>query len=174
MDKLFLTGEIQIGKSTAIYRALEMLQVEAGGFCTYFGDNRFTAAHALYMREASEAPQYDETHTVARFSPGQSPELDLHRFEEIGLSALENRRGAPLLLMDECGKLEREAVRFQAKVLSLLDAPIPILGVVRQDTAGWLDAIRHHPRVKLLTVTQENRESIPGEIVRLLSLYLAH
>lgn len=172
MDKLFLTGEIQIGKSTAIRRALEKLPVEVGGFCTYFGDDRFAAAHALYMREAGESPRYDEAHTVARFTTGQPPQFDLRRFEEIGLAALENRRGAPLIIMDECGKLERQALQFQAKVLALLDAPVPVLGVVRQDTAGWLDAIRSHPRVQLLTVTQENRDSVPQEIVRLLSPYI--
>lgn len=172
MIKLFLTGEIQIGKSTAVSRALEQLDVCPSGFRTYFGVDRHSAEHSLYMCPANEPPRCDEEHAIAEFSAGEWPRFNLAQFEKIGLSCLADRSDARLILMDECGKLERDALRFQNRVLELLDGNTPILGVVRQDTAGWLDGIRHHPQTVLLTVTRENRDVIPDEIVRLLRAVL--
>jgi nucleoside-triphosphatase len=40
MKHIFLTGEIQIGKSTVIKKTLTLLKLEYGGFCTYFGSDR--------------------------------------------------------------------------------------------------------------------------------------
>ncbi len=67
-----------------------------------------------------------------------------------------------LILMDECGYLERGALLFQDEVIRCLDSDTPVLGVVRLREGGWTERIRNHPRVKLLTVTEENRDNLPA------------
>ena len=69
-----------------------------------------------------------------------------------------------MLLMDECGRLEQRLPAFRQRVLELLDGSIPILGVVREDAMGWLEEIRRHPRVRLIPVTEENRDRRPEEL----------
>ena len=71
--------------------------------------------------------------------------------------------------MDELGFLERGALAFQCAVLDALDEDTPVLGVVRQGASGWLDALRRHERVEEITVTEENRDTLPGEIRKRLA-----
>lgn len=70
--------------------------------------------------------------------------------------------------MDECGRFEEQAVVFQSELFAALERDTPVLGVVRQGFHGWLDAIRSHPKVILLAVTEDNRDTLPGQIVGLL------
>ena len=44
---VFLTGELQVGKSTAIERALKRSGLRAGGFCTTFGALRHSSEKVL-------------------------------------------------------------------------------------------------------------------------------
>ena len=37
---LFLTGSVQIGKTTALNKTLELLKVTPGGFSAYIGEDR--------------------------------------------------------------------------------------------------------------------------------------
>ena len=70
----------------------------------------------------------------------------------------------PLIVLDECGRLEQKLPRFRARVLELLDGDTPILGVIRQDASGWLEDIRRHPGVRLVTVTLQNRDTLPQQL----------
>ncbi len=167
---IFLTGNVQAGKSTVLQRVLSSLDVPVGGFRTGFDEQRDQADRWLYMWDASEPPAKDEPHRIVRFADDK-PDVLISRFDEIGSSSLRRARenGARLIVMDECGRLERHAETFKQEVLSTLDGDIPVLGVVRQGYSGWLDEIRNHPRVTLLTVTEENRDELPGQILSLLS-----
>lgn len=41
---------------------------------------------------------------------------------------------------------------------------MPVLGAVRQDAMGWLEDIRNHPKVQLITVTEQNRNDLPLQL----------
>ena len=88
----------------------------------------------------------------------------LPRFEELGLQYLAQASAYPLIILDECGRLEQRFPRFCAQVLELLEGETPVLGVVRQDVMGWLEEIRHHPKVQLVTVTEQNRNELPQQL----------
>lgn len=159
----FLTGEIGIGKSTVVDRVLEQISTPVGGFRTGFGPDRGAARRSLYLWPAWEKACYDEAHAVACFHETGVIPLP-RRFSALGTAAL-SRADAALVIMDECGRLEEEALPFQRAILERLNRPIPVLGVVREGFPGWTKAIAHHPEVKLLTVTEENRDDLPGVIL---------
>lgn len=169
MTHIFLTGDIRIGKSTVIRKALLLLkppddagQTLFGGFRTYFGSDRTDPDRFLYMNGASSPPVYDEQHAVARFIKGRAPEAFPGRFDAMGVKLLyEARKNARVIVMDECGGLEREARAFQNAVLGTLEGGIPVLGVVKAGLTGWTDEIRRHPKVRLLTVDRDNRDMLP-------------
>lgn len=164
---IFLTGAVQVGKSTVIDKTLQLWGVTPGGFRTYFGADRSALRHQLYLCAGGEERPCDDAHAIAAFVPGSPPCLDVQRFEELALAALQNE-DAPLLLMDECGRLEQKATRFHKRVYALLEGDTPILGVLRQDADGWLDEIRRHPRVQVITVTEKNRSVLPQQLAALL------
>ena len=47
-----------------------------------------------------------------------------------------------------------------------LDGSTPILGVLQQAQSQFLDRIARHPRVTVLTVTEENRNTLAAELRR--------
>lgn len=162
---VFLTGDIQIGKSTIIRKVIHQLGVAPGGFTSGFGENRYKMNRSLYLNPAWKEPRFDEEHTVAVFSEGRPPCPSPQAFDRLGGMYLEQSRPwAKLLLMDEVGQLERDALSFQRAVLDQLDGPIPIIGVIKDVPCDWLDSIRNHARVTVIRVTRENRNELPGQL----------
>ena len=168
---IFLTGAVQSGKSTVIEKVLDALNVTVGGFRSGSGSgpDRHEADRWLYLWDAAGEAVYDEAHRVAHITPEDRQSFP-ERFDALGCDALRHAKdsGADLILMDECGFLERDAMEFQAEVLRALDGDTPVFGVVRLLSSGWTDSIRSHPKVTLITVTEENRDVLPEQIVFLL------
>ena len=164
---VFLTGNRQTGKSRAVRRAAEMLGRPCKGFLTCFL-TRERGSSSLYMVPPEEKDLRDEEHVVAVLEGGKMRPLT-ERFDTLGAQLLREARSHPeaLILMDECGHLEKNAMIFRQEILACLDGDIPVLGVLRRDQP-WHDFIKNHPKVRVLTLTEENREGIAEEITALL------
>jgi nucleoside-triphosphatase len=74
--------------------------------------------------------------------------------------------------MDELGYLERNALVFQQVVLDILARDIPVIGTMRMKDIPWHEPIKADPRVSLLKVTLENRDTLPRDIAALLSPFI--
>lgn len=173
MKHIFLTGEIQIGKSTVINKTLSLLNIPFGGFRTRFGPDRTSPERCLYIHEASEAPCFNDRHVVARFQKSAPPVALAPRFDTLGVGYLRQaRRSTKLIVMDECGSLERNALAFQAEILDTLEGGVPILGVIKLASAGWVDKLRVHKNVDLITVDVNNRDALPEYCRQRLRMYL--
>ena len=164
---VFVTGERQTGKSRAVRRAAEMLGRPCKGFLTCFL-TRERGTSSLYMVPPEERDLRDEEHMVAVLEDGRMRPLT-ERFDTLGARLLREARSHPeaLILMDECGHLEKNAMVFRKEILTCLDGDIPVLGVLRRDQP-WHDFIKRHPKVRVLTLTEENRAGIAEEITALL------
>lgn len=163
---IVLTGSIQVGKSTALRKALQALNMPICGFETRFADARGREGSRLLMQRAGAPPENEAESTVARFMEGRMVAFP-ERFDAIGCALLNNPNPtARLILMDECGYLEKDALGFRQAVLRALDGKRPVLGVVRQGAGGWTGQILQHPKVRLLTVTEQNRAFVPERIIR--------
>ena len=62
--------------------------------------------------------------------------------------------------MDELGPHEEQAAAFRQAVLRALDGDAPIIGVLQQAESAFLDRVAAHPGVRLITVTEENRDAL--------------
>ncbi|MGN1370489.1 MAG: formate dehydrogenase accessory sulfurtransferase FdhD [Aristaeellaceae bacterium] len=164
---VFLTGDRQVGKSTAVRAIVRALGLPVKGFVSDFAQGGHGGS--LFLMPADQPPRMDECHLVARREQGR---MTAHpgRFDQIGVPLLEEamRCSGGLILMDEIGHLEQDAAGFRDAIRRCLDGRTPVLGVLRRDVP-WHDAIKHHPHVRVLTVTQENREQIPHEAIDLLT-----
>jgi nucleoside-triphosphatase len=169
MKHIFLTGEIQIGKSTVVQKTLQLLNVKYGGFRTYFSADRSNPNRCLYMSDASLPVSYDDAHTVARFSPVLPLEIYPDRFDLLGAEYInEAGKTADLIVMDELGNLENAASRFQTAVLDALDGDVQILGVLKLSATGWVDKIKSHRKVEIVRVTEENRNKLAPNLRMLM------
>ncbi|MCR4600346.1 MAG: nucleoside-triphosphatase [Clostridia bacterium] len=162
MIHYFLTGEQQVGKSTIIDKVIKNTGARVGGFRTAFGPDRFSAEYKfLYMRDAAEEFVPDAEHAIARFSPeGIMPFTA--RFESSGLEIVNRAltEKPDIIILDECGRLESEALNFQEAVISTLDSGIPVLGVIPKRIPPWTRKMIYRDDVKVLEVTVENRNRL--------------
>ncbi|HJJ32910.1 MAG TPA: hypothetical protein O0X19_00810 [Methanocorpusculum sp.] len=161
---IFLTGERQIGKSTAVSKALQMLNVTPGGFRTAGANVKEDGSSDVMLYPAEMRPE--DGQKAAHRMPDKReayPEI----FDTYGASLL--KRPAKLILMDELGFLESDAKTFQQTVFETLDGATPVLGVIRNKKNAFLDAVRARDDIILLTVTKENRDFIPEKIVYFMS-----
>ena len=163
MKNIFLTGEIQVGKSTAINRALAAAGPQVEGFRTLGGPWDENGGSYVHMISADGTESMNsENRVFYRNLKNGHPIFRVFQdvFETRGPALLKPSPACELLLMDEIGIREAECRHFHAAVMQALEGEIPVLGVVQIRPGGFLDEIRNHPSVELITVTVENREQV--------------
>ncbi|MEG1662298.1 MAG: nucleoside-triphosphatase, partial [Clostridiales bacterium] len=157
---IFLTGEIQCGKTTIIHKVLALLpQIKATGCCTFslpLPDGTF-AVHLGYLN--APPPEAGDESTMVGLRLGQGgyrayPAV----FETWGVAVIANLGTPDVIVLDDLGGMENQAPRFQQAVLQLLEGDIPVLGVIKPRSLPLPDAVRTHPRVEVITGTVENRD----------------
>lgn len=136
--RLFLTGPIGCGKSTAIRQALGENLSKCGGFLT----RRYREP---YLHFTLESPGGEHKKTFLDFAIGK-PNVDLSVFSNVPL------RGKCLIL-DEIGGIELLNSDFVSALESALNSDIPILGVIKgEGPAGSL--------IETLGLTEEYRQAV--------------
>ena len=164
---VFLTGDRQIGKSRALNGALDLIGMPVYGFRTRFL-TRERGSSSLYMTPANNPEELSESAMVACLQDGKMRPLT-ERFDTLGAALLREARRHPegVILMDECGHLEKNAQVFQNEIQACLDGDIPVLGVLRRDQP-WHDFIKRHPKVLVLTVDEQNRVDMAERVAALI------
>ena len=152
-EHLFLTGEIQVGKSTLLRRFLAEKKQRIAGFRTVWSDGERRTLHLL---PCDGGVGCEEPGVAAPLSGNLVPRPVF--FARRGAVLL----GQPwdLLMMDELGFLESTAPAFRSAVLAALDGSIPVVGVIQPRHTEFLDAVRAHEGVHIVTVTVENRDTL--------------
>jgi len=139
--RLFLTGPIGCGKSTAISAALGEKITQCGGFLT----RRYREPQLHFTLESPDG-QYAET--FLDFPDGK-PRLNMDAFSRLGVSLLKG----DILVLDEIGGIELLDPNFTDALESVLKSNVPILGVIKG--AGPAGAL-----VKALGLTEEYERAV--------------
>lgn len=164
---LFLTGEKQAGKSTLLRRLIERRGLDCAGFETrpfFLGEEH----RGFTLHGRVDMPPFENDCIVCVRTAQRRSVPVLPVFNENGVVILQRSllSPAPYLLMDELGKLEREADAFCAQVFACLDGPKRVLGVLQQCDSPLINAIRVREDVCVLTVTRENRDALLEALIR--------
>jgi len=162
---VFLTGEIQIGKSTVISKILKGILKEKtiGGFFTKcIGDDVFIFNPEDYLYSDYSKLSLIGTKIGRRKQTGYTEVFDTK-----GVMILEEGKSRDLLIMDEIGWMESKAEAFSNNIIELCEEKKNILGVLRENANGILpEYIRNNKNIKLITVTKENRDSLVSELMK--------
>ena len=96
--------------------------------------------------------------------------VDITALEDIGVKALKGATAnADVIVIDEVGKMEVESESFVAAVKEAMDADKPlILTLHKKSRNPLLQDIRRRDDVRILEVTQVNRNLLPYKIVKLM------
>lgn len=170
---LFLTGNVQVGKSTLINKVLTELQIKPGGFRTFDGTAFAGEREKVYIYPADEnKPKLDDSHMIGFRKANGTCDVFTETFETIGLNILKKADQYPLILMDEIGFMESSAKTFQDSILTILDKNTPVLGTLRLANLQFIEIIKGHPKVEVVNVNKTNRNDIYEDILMKIKLHL--
>lgn len=161
---MFFTGERGVGKSTLLNRLLAKRQLTIDGFRTLpfvhpGGGKGFYLAANEEVPLANPGP---DRIIARRAADGRIEERFPHVFDTVGVRILSRCLNNPpdLIVMDELGFLENQALQFQHWVFRCLEAPVSVLGVIKPRSTPFLDRIRQRQDVTVCPVTVANREQL--------------
>ena len=151
-EHLFFTGSKGVGKSTLVRAAIEGRHV--GGFFTKRVEGVLERPSVHLLRAGTaDVPSAENL----LFCCGGA---DMQQFDKLGCGALADTAGCDVLVMDELGPHEEQAAAFRQAVLRALDGDAPIIGVLQQAESAFLRQVAAHPNVRVITVTEENRDAL--------------
>ena len=174
INNLFLTGERGVGKSTLLKRLLAYHSLRIGGFRTLpFACEEASSGYYL-VGSAEPLPVNPSPDRIIalRTADGRMQQQFPEVFETLGVAILSRcaHNWPDLIIMDELGFIENEALRFQEWVFRCLDAPVLVLGVIKPLSTPFLDCIRGRKDVATFAVTLANREELLAQLQQQLIL----
>ena len=160
---LFLTGRKQVGKSTVLRKLLANHGEVPAGFRTL----RIPRENgcSVHMFAPGETECTEENRVF--YKENGVLHLNTEDFDRIGCSLLEKSRGAALILMDELGPTEVNALAFRRAVWETLDRAEHVYGVLQVAESDFLEQVAQRDDVCVITVTEENRDELPGQLAAL-------
>lgn len=165
VNHVFLTGKKRIGKSTFLKKILAVYPKCPGGFYTVRTNAFLKTAYSVHLFSAKlPEKQRIPTEENLLFLCGNPVYDPIERFNRLGCAALSSASASSLLIMDELGPNEGQALAFQKAIFTALDGFVPILGVLQKADSPFLSKIRQHPQVHVFEITEENRDN--KELIR--------
>lgn len=167
-SSFFITGRPGVGKTTLLKQIVSALRVSAGGFYTEEerreGRREGFRIVTLDGQIATLASINLRTpHRVSKYG------VSIENLEQIGVAALRRAiEEAELIVVDEIGKMELLSPGFQEVVLDAIESGKPVLGTIMLASHPWADKVKQHPRVRVVSITEANRNAVREEIVKSL------
>ena len=166
---IFLTGEVNIGKSTIVEKFLQTYSNTVGGFKTIRCQTENDAFYGVYILDVGdEDAMLSKENRVGDCFPDKSLISYGSIFDTIGVDFLSFETEPSLIVMDELGILEKNAVKFQNKVHGCLNSDASVLGIIKNKNNSFLDSIRKRNDIVLLEVNEDNRNAMLEKVTELL------
>jgi len=171
--KIGITGLPAAGKTQALLKVIEMLEADGmtvGGMITEPIIKRGRREGFYVMDWASKEKRvFASKDIVSKVTVGRYG-VDVSALDEVGVKALRHATAnCDVIVIDEVGKMEVESEGFVAAVKEALDAEKPLLLTLHKKSRNpLLQDIRRRDDIRILEVTQVNRNLLPYKIVKIL------
>lgn len=161
MVNVFLTGEIQVGKSTIINKFIKAnSHLKIGGFKTIsYYDNK------VYIMGVNDSV-FKIDNCVGDKSTRQG---FFNKFDTLGVELLSDFTKYDLIIMDEIGFMESKASKFRQAIMDVLKSEVDVLGVVKPINKGLPLEVKKDS--KILTVDLKNHNEVYDELIAIFKKY---
>jgi nucleoside-triphosphatase len=155
-----------VGKTTLIVRVLEGLPpASSSGFFTR--ELRRNGRRVGFSVEtlAGETAVLAHVNVRSPIRVGRYG-VDVAAFEATALPSIDPRRvSAPLVVIDEIGKMECFSARFREVVVATLRSDRVVLATAALRGDRFIESLKARPDVDLIHVTQQNRDQLVGQTI---------
>ncbi len=168
--KILLTGLPGCGKTTAAIRIVKkIINIKAAGFYTQEIREENNRKGFRWISLDGKSGILAHIEIKGRFRVGKYG-VNVVDFEKSVVPILDvNRTDTELFVIDEIGKMECMSEKFIDALRQLFESDKNILATVAQKGSGLIAEVKNFPKVKLFTLTENNRDSIVGQIIELVS-----
>ncbi len=171
--KIGITGLPGAGKTQALIKVIEMLEGEGqivGGMITKpIVEKNRRAGFSVINWLTKESAVLAHVNIPSKIMVGKYG-VDIDALERVGVKAIDDAtERADVIIVDEVGKMEVESESFVAAVKEAMEADKPlILTLHKKSRNPLLQDIRRRDDVRILEVTQVNRNLLPYKIFKLM------
>ena len=159
-----LTGRPGSGKTSLIKQLVAQMSGQAGGF--YTEEIRSGGGRVGFRLVTLDGEEAVLSHVKLR-SPYRVSKygVNIDSLDQVGVSAITKAaQEHKLIVIDEIGKMELFSRNFRDAVTGIIDSNQKVLGTITLSSDPWIDTIKRHPRVNLVTVTRGNQQQILKEL----------
>ncbi len=172
---ILLTGKPGSGKTTLIIKLvtemISQLRLRPGGFYTHeTKEGFFRSGFKIFSLDGKEGvladTKLESPHKVGKYG------VDLKALEEIGAASIESavsNKDIDAIIIDEIGKMEAISERFKDAALSALNSPKIVVATIQHEGNGYIFQIKNREDVKLIEVTEANRDRLVEKIIPMMS-----
>ncbi len=165
---IFITGRPGIGKTTAIVKVIELLDLPVHGFTTAeIREGRKRVGFEIKDMQGNAAVMahvdFPGPIRVGKYG------VDTGAVEAVGAEALRRalERRTPAVV-DEVGKMELACPAFVDALLAAVAADIPVLGTMHLRADEATRSIRAREDTQIMEITRANRNELPRRLADLL------
>ena len=157
---IVIAGKRHVGKTTLVNHLLEDYKGPVYGFRTAPGASLRKGYRSFFIFPAGPAERIESSENHIGDGNGKGPVSYPDAFNNFGVSCLKADPDG-IIVMDELGFMEKDAVQFCNKVLELFDGDIPILATAKSGhDIDFLNRILNHPNADVYYITTENRDEL--------------
>lgn len=174
-NNYFLTGDICVGKTTIIKEVITTLKLSAGGFTVgregqegNFTKFYFVDPHIFFYQGIMK--KVKNGIFASRDNGKKQWQVHLNAFNTTGVTMLnEGLNKKDILIIDEIGRFEEQAIIFQNKIFEILKTKKLILGVLKKENNPLLNKLSNDPDIRKFEVTIDNRRDVKNHLISLLN-----
>ncbi|HUK29400.1 MAG TPA: NTPase [Candidatus Acidoferrales bacterium] len=173
--RVFITGEPGCGKTTVLKNVVEILRsrsINVGGIIS--GEIRENGVRVGFSLEdilTHTTGSLAHVHQTGGPTVGKY-RVNLDDLASVGVQAMKRAiEEAEIIVVDELGPMELTSDAFIQSVRDALAAPNHLLATIHKRASHPLvQKIKNNPASKILEVTPENRDSMPAQLARMISI----
>lgn len=162
MNKFVIVAPRKTGKTTLVKNLLENTSKSVCGFQT----SRLTNAanedglYPLYIYPVLKEMIVDEKHCLGYCGKGKHI-VNSDVFNDMAVKLITPSNKDELIIIDELGFMESDAITFKNKVFEILELPNSVL-IMCKDKPGikFLEDIKSSKNVELITMNIQNRDEV--------------
>lgn len=165
---LLICAKKQTGKSTIIQRLINEVHCPVYGYITKLGEADGEGFHPIHIH-AAKTPEAERVYTeenLAGLCNSVRHNVFPRAFDVFGARAIAEAQPGGIIVMDELGFMEKNAETFKSTVRAALTGDIPVIAAVKSRyDVEFLNELRAMPTVRLIDLTEENRDALFEELL---------